>query len=57
MRKMPRRVTVPISIELYNRLKPYAKKEGLTVDEFADKLIALACKQAPKTPLFLGDKK
>jgi hypothetical protein len=51
---MPKRVKIPISKSLYNELETYAKKEGITVNEFIDKLL-VACLRPdpPKPPLFL----
>jgi predicted DNA binding CopG/RHH family protein len=65
MGKKAKRIEVPISKELYNRLKRLADAQGLSVDDFADKIIARGWKQRKKerekpiapAPLFSGDKK
>ena len=52
---MPKRITIPISKSLFKELETYAKQEGITVEEFIDKLLAgcLRAEATPKTPLFL----
>jgi hypothetical protein len=42
---MPKTVTIPISKSLFMELETYAKQEGITVNEFIDKLL-VACLRA-----------